>query len=271
MFYQIDVIIGSSSSENLRQILLKAAGDQARSVYNREQAVNPNASVIITPPGHLQCKKIFFFNWEPNKNKDILRKSIADLIANVVKNVHSQKCTSLAFPALGCGEYACAVDIVVKTMVKEMKQQIEQNNLPWTVKFVIHPSQQHVYDEFCKQVLSSDHPSGDYRTPSTWERSNDDEQFRFIVPEDTDEYRQIISKFDQQMSENYEEIIKLERIQNERWYMQYVAHRKEFKKRLGIDTEKRLYHGCPEEPATSIIKDGFNRSYAGINGIFSFH
>jgi hypothetical protein len=41
-------------------------------------------------------------------------------------------------------------------MVREMKQQITQRRLPWTVKFVIEPEQTNVYDEFCKQVLSSD-------------------------------------------------------------------------------------------------------------------
>ena len=30
--------------------------------------------------------------------------------------------------------------------------------LPWTVKFIIHPNQQNVYDEFCKQLLSSGPP-----------------------------------------------------------------------------------------------------------------
>ncbi|CAF3738304.1 unnamed protein product [Adineta steineri] len=262
---KVDVIIGSSSSENLRQILLKAAGDQAQIVYTNELTANVNASVIITPSGHLHCKNIFFFKWEPNKNKTILTQSIVDLISNIVQHVNSYKYTSIAFPALGCGEYACSVDIVVKTMVREMKQQIKKNGLLWTVKFIIHPSQQNIYDEFCKQVLSSDHASNDYRLPSTWERSDDD-QIRFLVPKNTDEYKQIISKFNEQMQGNYSQILKLERIQNERWYMQYVAHKKEFKKRLGIDTEKRLYHGCPEGPADAIIQDCFNRSFAGVNG-----
>jgi hypothetical protein len=154
-------------------------------------------------------------------------------------------------------------------MVREMKQQIENRKLPWTVKFIVHPSQQNVYDEFCKQVLSSDHASDDYQLPSTWKRSDDDDQLRFIVSKNTDEYNSIIRKFDEQMKGYYTEIVKLERIQNERWYMQYIAHRKDFKKRLGMDTEKRLYHGCPEIPADSIINDCFNRSFAGVNGILS--
>ncbi len=70
------------------------------------------------------------------------------------------------------------------------------------------------------------------------------------------------------MKGKYTQIIRVERIQNERWYMQYLAHDKDFKRRLNTDTEKRLYHGCPEQAANSIIEDCFNRSFAGVNGKF---
>jgi O-acetyl-ADP-ribose deacetylase (regulator of RNase III) len=65
------------------------------------------------------------------------------------------KFTSLAFPAIGCGNHGCSVDIVVKTLVKEMKNQLTMRDSPLTVKFVIEPDQQNIYDEFCKQVLTS--------------------------------------------------------------------------------------------------------------------
>jgi len=99
---------------------------------------------------------LFFLKWEPNKDPDILRQSIIDLIWNLIQNVSSHNFTSIAFPAIGCGEHACSVDVVVKTMVREMKQQITNRKLPWTVKFIVQPNQQNVYDEFCKQLLSSD-------------------------------------------------------------------------------------------------------------------
>jgi hypothetical protein len=68
------------------------------------------------------------------------------------------------------------------------------------------------------------------------------------------------------MQGNCKQVIRLERIQNERWFMQYLAHARDFKKRLNEDTEKRLYHGCPETAAGAIIQDCFNRSFAGVNG-----
>ena len=68
--------------------------------------------------------------------------------------------TSIAFPAIGCGKHGCSIDIVAKTMVKTMKEQLADRKLSLLVKFVIEPDQQNVYDEFCKQVLMSNEGKG---------------------------------------------------------------------------------------------------------------
>lgn len=65
---------------------------------------------------------------------------------------------------------------------------------------------------------------------------------------------------------NYNRINKIERIQNERWHKQYLVHRDDFQNRLKMNTEKFLYHGCSDVAADSIIKEYFNRSFAGENG-----
>jgi hypothetical protein len=104
--------------------------------------------------------------------------------------------------------------------------------------------------------------------PPTWEKSTENKK-RFVLSTTSDEYKSIVSNFDQSMKGNYTNIIRIERIQNERWYMQYLAHSRDFKRRLNTDTEKRLYHGCPEQAANLIIEDCFNRSFAGVNGKFN--
>jgi hypothetical protein len=111
--------------------------------------------IISTPPGQLPCKRIFFLKWEPDVNEDVLRQSIVDFISNVIQNAKSYNFTSIAFPAIGCGEHGCSVDIVVKTMVREITNQLTMRKLPLTVKFVVPPKQQNIYDEFCKVVLAS--------------------------------------------------------------------------------------------------------------------
>lgn len=226
--------------------------------------------IIITPGGHLQCQKIFFLKWEPHKDPEVLRQSVIDLIWNVVQNVMSHNFPVIAFPAIGCGEHGCAVDVIVKTMVREMKKQIQTRKLQWHVKFVVQPNLPNVYDEFCKQLLALDQESFDFQVPPTWERATPG-KIRFLIPKDSKEYKDIAKHFDKAISKQYHDIIKIERIQNERWYMQYLAHSREFYKRLNEDTEKMLFHGCPEQAAISIMEDCFNRSFAGVNGIsFSF-
>ncbi|CAF1136443.1 unnamed protein product, partial [Didymodactylos carnosus] len=73
-------------------------------------------------------------------------------------------------------------------------------------------------------------------------------------------------------NESLPDIIKIERIQNERWYKQYAVHRDDFNQRYvkhHTNLEKLLVHGCLETSALQIIQDGFNTSHAGVNGICS--
>jgi hypothetical protein len=112
--------------------------------------------------------------------------------------------------------------------------------------------------------------SVNYQLPTIWQKSNDN-KMRFELSHTTDEYKSIITNFNQTMKDKYTQILRIERIQNERWYIQYWAHSRNFKTRLNKDTEKCLYHGCPEQAANLILEDCFNRSFAGVNGKFNFH
>ena len=101
--------------------------------------------------------------------------------------------------------------------------------------------------------------------PSTWQIS-DGKTLRFVVSCFSEEYKEIENEFIHSMKGKVKRVIRIERIQNERWYFQYLAHKKDFFKRLNKETENRLYHGCPENVLNSIIQDCFNRSFAGVNG-----
>ncbi|CAF1250021.1 unnamed protein product [Adineta steineri] len=265
---KVDVIIGNSSSDILKKEIMNAAGNDVKIAYAKEYENNQKSLILSIPSGKLPCKQIFFIKWDPDRNEDVLQQSIVDFIWNIIQNVILYKFTSVAFPAIGCGQYRCPTNIVVKTMVKEIKHQLAMRNIPLTVKFVIQSKQQTIFNQFCNQILSSREEFGtsiDYQLPSTWEQSTGN-KLRFVVPSNSAEYKSIIADFDQTMNRKYTAIIQLERIQNERWYAQYVAHSKEFRQRLNTDTEKCLYHGCSQQVADSIIKNCFNRSFAGKHG-----
>ncbi|CAF0849661.1 unnamed protein product [Rotaria sordida] len=141
-------------------------------------------------------------------------------------------------------------------------------NIPLTVRFIIQPKRQNLYEEFSQQVLSlQEDPESpiNYQLPSTWIRSTEN-KLRFLVPYNSDEYTSMVNCFDQTMKGIYTSIIRIERIQNQRWFLQYQVHRQEFNKRLAIDTERLLYHGCSQSAANLIIEDCFNRSFAGAHG-----
>jgi len=149
------VIIGNSSSDIIKQSILQEAGCEIQTSYDVELQNDPNSSVITTPPGELLCKAIFFVKWQPTNDDGTLRQSIIDLIWTVFQNAIPYNFTSIAFPTIGYENLGCNIDIMIRTMVKEMKNQLIKTDLPLTVKFVAQPNQHTIYNEFCKQVLTA--------------------------------------------------------------------------------------------------------------------
>ena len=125
-----------------------------------------------------------------------------------------------------------------------------------------------VHNDFSQvtyRVSLDNHDAHSYPLPSTWEKHAGTTK-RVVVPTGSSEYNSVASQFTQSIQGHCQQIVRIERIQNARSYMQYVAHSKDFSDRLRDDTERRLFHGCPHTAADAIIDDCFNRSYAGVNG-----
>ncbi len=135
--------------------ILEAAGDDVKKAYNLECQNKSHGILISTVPGDLPCKRIFFLEWKPDIDEEKLRQSLVDRVWMAMQHLIQYNFTSIAFPAIGCGEHGCSIDVIVKTLVKELKNQLIMRNLPLKVKFVIQPNQQNIYDEFCKQVLTT--------------------------------------------------------------------------------------------------------------------
>ena len=67
----------------------------------------------------------------------------------------------------------------------------------------------------------------------------------------------------------YNQILKIERIQNPFLHAQYIAKKKTMDKHNPSNTmnERELFHGCPGDVAEKINHHGFNRSFPGKNGM----
>ncbi|CAF3560166.1 unnamed protein product [Rotaria sp. Silwood1] len=106
----------------------------------------------------------------------------------------------------------------------------------------------------------------DSTLPQYWDLSGDYFK-RVVLLDSSNEYKDVLNRFDSTMKGNYSKIMKIERIQNERWYKQYAAHRDEFTQRYTQPDERLLFHGCSSESADKIVQECFNRAFAGANGV----
>ena len=72
-----------------------------------------------------------------------------------------------------------------------------------------------------------------------------------------------------QYSGQYNKIVKIERIQNPFLYAQYIAKKKTMDEYNPPNTmnERELFYGCPGNVAQKTNCHGFNRSFAGKNGM----
>ncbi|CAF3706936.1 unnamed protein product [Rotaria sordida] len=212
-----------------------------------------------------------------SSSSKILKKAIIKVAGDDVQtsyNIEHKNNPNAILISTPPGALPCKRIFFVKWQPDKNETILRQSlvDLIWTV--IQNSGQQNIYDEFCKQVLATQdadirEPSH-YQVPKTWEKSRKN-KICFELSNTADEYKSIVTNFNLPMKGKYTQIIRIERIQNERWYIQYLAHSRNFKKYLDKDTEKCLYHGCSEEAANAIMKSCFNRSFAGVNGKFMSH
>ncbi|CAM4958637.1 unnamed protein product, partial [Rotaria socialis] len=100
--------------------------------------------------------------------------------------------------------------------------------------------------------------------PTTWVRSSEN-KIQFLVQKTTEEYQPTSANFQSSIKSNGKKLIRIERIQNERWCVQHRAHFQDFTTRLKQNTERRLYYGCAQKADDAIIKNCFDRGFTGKN------
>ncbi|XP_067945719.1 uncharacterized protein [Watersipora subatra] len=86
-----------------------------------------------------------------------------------------------------------------------------------------------------------------------------------------EEFKKVMRKFEETSGGTDISVIKILRIQNEELYTQYEAQKNKVKKELRDDNsysiETQLWHGTSVESTKQICAHGFNRSFAGKNGV----
>ncbi|CAF1400134.1 unnamed protein product [Adineta steineri] len=148
---QSDVLVICSSSAKLRDVMIKAAGNQVEQELNGKDLTK---NMVDTSAGQLkQAKRLLFLPWQPpssyttNQDIAVLRQSIALFIQQAIKYAIQGKFQSIAFPAIGCGGFGIPPDVIATIMIDEVREQLIANpTIQLMIKFVVQQS--HVYDVF---------------------------------------------------------------------------------------------------------------------------
>jgi hypothetical protein len=219
-----------------------------------------------------------------NANKWAFRNFVSEAFS-LATHGNTNTIQSIAFPAIGCGQYGCNSNFVAKALIMAVVFQLQQQpSLKLDVYFVIQQYQQNVFDAFRNELMAFTNNGPIYTTsrsssnlahlpPQVPKQQKNKKGFvveKRPVDQSSSEYTVIVSEFWSTMTSKLcTEIVRIDYVWNERWYKQYIIHKDEFSQRLQSNTEKRLFHGCSDSAADNIIKECFNRSYCGKNGKYA--
>ena len=145
------MIVVCSSSQYLFDSICKAGGDSVSTAYNTKLNKNSNDSLIaVQANGQLASKRIYFLPWRAHSDTSILCASIEQFVSNAVEKAVQEKYHSIAFPAIGCGQFGCSISLVAETMVGEAHRKSLLHDV--SISFVIQPERKDIYNEFQNQI-----------------------------------------------------------------------------------------------------------------------
>lgn len=142
----------------------KAGGKGLKSAFDKKVKENHKNAVISVPAeGSLRSKAIYFVPWKPSSDEKLLCQSIEQLVENVIEKAVSENLQSIAFPAIGCGNYGCPIDLIAKTFVSHCHQLLTKH--PLSIVFVIQPEKTEIYDNFHREIASAKHRQTTVKEP----------------------------------------------------------------------------------------------------------
>ncbi|CAF4091219.1 unnamed protein product [Rotaria sordida] len=162
-----DVIVVCSSSKFLFEKICEAGGKSVLASYKSHFKKSPNSVISVQADGELASKKIYFLSWTADPDASTLRESIEKFVSDAFEKAVEENQQSMAFPAIGCGQFGCSIDLVAQAMIREVHHKQQEHDI--SVKFVIQPERTDIYAEFQNQIqlLETEISSTDLKTMST--------------------------------------------------------------------------------------------------------
>ncbi|CAF2698612.1 unnamed protein product [Rotaria sp. Silwood2] len=144
----VDIVVVCSTSQHLMNDICKKAG---KAVADEVNAATQTGKIMSegyeTVGGNLFCQKLFFLPWTTQKLDDItLRRSIQNFFQTAIHHTVNTGRTSLAFPALGCGELNYDPSTIAEIILDETQIYANYN---LQILIVLLPEKTENYKAFC--------------------------------------------------------------------------------------------------------------------------
>ena len=115
-----------------------------RRKYEEKTASATKTQTFAIKCAKLLCKEILFIPWSPSQSAVLTEQTIRNFLSEAINYVIDRDYNSLAFPAIGCGQFDLGADIVAHTMI----DYIKMNKCSLDITFAIHPDCHSVFDSF---------------------------------------------------------------------------------------------------------------------------
>ncbi|XP_029381987.1 protein mono-ADP-ribosyltransferase PARP14-like isoform X2 [Echeneis naucrates] len=138
---------------------------------------------------------------------------------------------------------------------------VDTNNIQWTVDLQRMEAKRPGQTAKLKQLKNLP----DFTFPLYWDNMAAGENMKVVVLDPSSaEYRTVKEAFKRTAAKT---VIRIERLQNIHLRRGYEVQKKQISDKTGRNSagEKLLYHGTTQDNCDSIMKTGFNRSFAGQN------
>ncbi|CAF4976450.1 unnamed protein product, partial [Rotaria sp. Silwood1] len=147
----VDMVVVCSTSQNLLNDILQKAGTE---VTNQVHAALNSGTITHngyeTVGGQLLCRRLFFLPWTTQKLDNVtLRQTIQTFFTTAIQHAVNTKKTSLAFPALGCGELNYDPNIIAEIILDETQRYASYN---LKILIVLLPNKNENYRAFCVKL-----------------------------------------------------------------------------------------------------------------------
>ncbi|CAF1150856.1 unnamed protein product, partial [Rotaria sordida] len=147
----VDTVVVCSTSQYLLNDILDKAGT---SIKNQVIEALQNGQITYngyeTSGGQLFCQRLLFVPWTTQKLDDRnLRQSIHIFFTTAIIHALNTQQTSIAFPALGCGELKYDPKLIAEVILDETQRYA---NFNLKILIVLLPNKHEAYEAFCVKL-----------------------------------------------------------------------------------------------------------------------